>query len=122
MDGRKEFGSRGEDAAAAYLEDRGVRIRERNFRSRYGEIDLLGQDGKYLIVVEVKSRKKTTSGMPAESVDYRKIMKICRTFNQYRMRHRIPEDRPVRFDVIEVSPGNDGYECHWIKNAFDFIE
>ena len=122
MDGRKVPGSRGEHVATAYLEAQGVRILERNYRSRYGEIDLLGRDGTYLIAVEVKTRKTGTSGMPAEAVYYRKIVKICRTFNRYRMAHRISEDQPARFDVMEVIPDKDGYRCHWIKNAFEFIE
>ncbi len=122
MDSRKAAGRRGEIAAASFLRSRGVVILKANFRSRFGEIDLLGRDGEYLIAVEVKTRRYEGAGYPAESVDYRKQVRICRTFNYYRMVHHIPENMPVRMDVVEVTPQDGGYLCHWIKNAFEFIE
>ena len=122
MDHRRVTGTGGEEKAAAFLEARGVRVLERNYRSRYGEIDLLAKDGRYLIAVEVKTRRTAGSGTPAEAVGHRKIMRICRTFNRYRMEHRIPYTTPARFDVLEVKPGRAGDEFHWIKNAFEYIE
>ncbi len=119
MDRRKLTGTLGETAAVAYLTRHGVRILERNYRSRYGEIDLIGADGTGLIVVEVKARKGPDCGDPAEAVDYRKIRRICRTFNHYRMIHRLSDFTPVRFDVIEI---DREFGCHWIKNAFEFVE
>ena len=56
MDTRKQTGRKGEEAARSFLAGQGVEILERNFRSRFGEIDLIGRDGTYLIVVEVKTR------------------------------------------------------------------
>ena len=122
MDIRKSTGRRGEYAAASFLRSRGVAILKNNFRSRFGEIDLLARDGKYLIAVEVKTRRYEAAGHPAESVDFRKQVRICRTFNYYRMVYKIPEDMPVRMDVVEVIPQDGGYLCHWIKNAFEFVE
>ena len=57
--------------------------------------------------------------MPAEAVGPHKIRKICMAFNYYRMVRHLREDVPVRFDVIEV---DERYTCHWIKNAFEYLE
>ncbi len=113
----KADGRRGEEIAARFLQSQGCEILERNFRSKYGEIDILARDGAYLIVVEVKSRSGTKMGRPAEAVDYRKQQKIQKTFQYYRMRHQVSEFSPVRFDVIEIF---DARNCNWIKNAFLF--
>ena len=119
MDNRKQRGRDGETVAAAFLEKNGVRILYCNFRSPFGEIDIIGKDGKYIIVVEVKRRLHNRLGTPAEAVRYPKQHKICKTFDYFRMQYRIDSFCSVRFDVVEV----DGQmECHWIKNAFEYLE
>ena len=119
MDVRKKTGKLGETAAAAFLERQGGRILERNFRSRFGEIDLIGVDGPYLAVIEVKTRRDQGSGLGAEAVDLRKQQKICSTFNYYRMKRRLTDFVPVRFDVVEVDTDSN---CRWIKNAFEYMD
>ncbi len=57
---KREIGAAYEEAAAVFLEKKGVRILERNFRCRQGEIDLIGRDGEYLVFFEVKSGKMRT--------------------------------------------------------------
>ena len=64
---KRETGTRKEELAADFLTRRGVKILERNFRCRQGEIDLIGMDGQYLVFVEVKYRKTARNGMPAEA-------------------------------------------------------
>ena len=118
-DMRKKTGSLGESAAAAFLTGKGVHILQKNYRCRYGEIDLIGLDGSVYLVVEVKTRTSSARGEPAEAVDYRKQRKICLTFDFYRMKERLDDYTPVRFDIIEI----DRYgRCHWIKNAFEYHE
>ena len=65
---KRETGTRKEELAADFLTRRGVKILERNFRCRQGEIDLIGMDGQYLVFVEVKYRKTARNGMPAEGL------------------------------------------------------
>ena len=65
---KREVGAAYEEAAAVFLEKNGVRILERNFRCRQGEIDLIGRDGEYLVFFEVKYRKNADAGLPAEAV------------------------------------------------------
>lgn len=119
MDKRKVTGRLGETAAALFLEENGVSILEKNFRSRFGEIDLIGYDGESYLVIEVKTRVWRSSGSAAEAVDYHKQVKICRTFDYYRMKKRLNDFTPVRFDVVNV---DQGFSCTWIKNAFEYLE
>lgn len=109
-------GARKEEAACKYLEKQGVQIKERNFRCRQGEIDVIGYDGNYLVAFEVKYRKDVSMGSAAEAVGYGKQRKICSVFDYYRMIHRCPGNQPVRFDIIAM----DGDHIRWIKNAFPY--
>lgn len=114
---RATTGRLGETAAASFLESRGVRILSQNFRCRLGEIDLIGIDGRYLIIVEVKTRVAGRAGSGAAAVHFRKQERICAAFRYYCMCYQVPETVPVRFDVVEV----DGhFQCFWIKNAFEY--
>ena len=76
---KRKTGTDCEARAAAFLESRGVQILCRNYRTRYGEVDLIGLDGPYLIFVEVKYRSSGKMGSPLEAVDYRKRQKIMQT-------------------------------------------
>lgn len=118
MDHNIRFGTRGEEAAVEYLKSRGVKILLRNYRCRYGELDIVGRDREYYVIIEVKSRKKREQGHPSEAVNFRKQNRICRTFDHMRMKHHLPEHLPVRFDVIEV---DGSLRCTWIRNAFEYI-
>lgn len=114
----REIGTKKEEAACIYLEKNGVRIKERNFRSRYGEIDVIGYDGEYLVFFEVKYRKTASDkGSALEAVGIGKRKKICRVADYYRMIHRCPSDTPIRFDVIAI----DGDNIQWVKNAFGYL-
>ena len=116
---RRNLGSVAEEAAVLFLEEKGVRILERNFRSYHGEIDIIAMEEQCILVVEVKMRSSRECGVPAEAVNLRKQKRICYTFNYYRMKKQIAENTAVRFDVLEV---DRTFQCHWIKNAFEFQE
>lgn len=113
----REKGAQKEQEVCAYLLSKGIIIKERNFRCRQGEIDMIGYDGACLVFFEVKYRRSQSAGSAAEAVGYTKQRKICRTADYYRMTHHCGEDVPVRFDVIAI----DGEELRWIKNAFYYI-
>ncbi len=113
----REDGRQGEGIAMEFLVSRGVRILQKNFRCRHGEIDLIGWDGEYYIFIEVKTRASFTQGYPSEAVDQRKRRKICLTADYYRMKYGLDEFVPIRFDVVEV---NWHGQCRWMKNAFDY--
>ena len=101
------LGRRGEEAAARHLASRGLRILERGFRSRAGEIDIVAQDGETLVFVEVKSRSSLACGRPAEAVDSRKRRRLLNAASWYLLSRGGPE-RPCRFDVVEVVETPDG--------------
>lgn len=89
---------------------------EKNFRCRSGEIDLIAQEGKYLVFIEVKYRRNAGSGSSVSAVGREKQRIISRVAVFYMLTHGYREETPCRFDVV----GIDGKEVHWIKNAFDF--
>ena len=116
MQNRRQIGTEEEALAAEFLESRGYRIVERNFRCRLGEIDLIARDGSVLVFIEVKYRKTGAYGDPAEAVNYRKQQKICKTADYYRMLRRIPDNQSCRFDVVAIQ----GREIRVIRDAFSY--
>src|SRR2546425_8785272 len=83
MTGRSVLGEEGERAAARFLEARGYRILERNYRTRRGEIDLIAEDGRMLVFVEVKVRLDDRFGGPAAAITRAKQARIARLAQQY---------------------------------------
>lgn len=114
MNNKREIGTRKEELAAQYLGSQGVRILERNFRCRQGEIDLIGKEEDYLVFFEVKYRKTAKKGLPEEAVDARKQQKIRYTAQYYLYQHRYSEETSCRFDVISIL----GDTITWMKDAF----
>jgi len=109
-------GRRAEDQALAHLKERGLRLIERNYRCRLGEIDLIMEDDFGLIFVEVRYRASDRYGGALESIDGRKRARIMAAASQYLASRRI--DRRVRFDVVALSPSGDRLALQWIKDAF----
>ena len=94
---------------------RGCRSRKEIFAAKW-EIDLVAQDGRYLVFIEVKYRKNGKSGSPFSAVGREKQRIISKVAMFYLIAHGYRELPPCRFDVV----GIDGENIHWIKNAFDF--
>ena len=111
---KRRFGGQGEQDARAFLEKKGIRVLEMNFRRPTGEIDIVARQGKTLLFVEVKRRSSLRYGRPAEAVNRAKKAHILRTAMLY-LQEKDLTDAPVRFDVVEVLP--DG--IHHIEGAFD---
>lgn len=114
----QQVGREGEQAAAAYLESLGYRILARNVRYRAGEIDLVATENGFLVFVEVKTRRGSRFGSPAEAVTAEKQRRLVRLAGIY-LAHRGGNPPPCRFDVVAVEPGPDGkLRCRLIKGAF----
>ena len=113
---KRQTGTEYETLAVAYLEKQDVRIVERNFRNRFGEIDIIGYDGEYLVFFEVKYRRDERKGRPIEAVSPKKCHTICRVADYYRMKNGIGDFSPMRFDVIAIC----GDEIEWFRNAFAY--
>ena len=112
----RDYGRRAEALAAAYLRRSGVKILEQNFRSRFGEIDLIGLDVDDLVFIEVKARKTDACGYPGEALTIWKRKHICQTARFYCAKMNIPPNEPLRFDVVEIM----GDKIRHTKNAFEY--
>lgn len=107
------IGYKAEEKALFFLEERGLKVVERNFRCRFGEIDLIMQDNDVLVFVEVRKRKYPAFGSAAASVSRAKQQKLIRAARFYlHGSHRIPS---CRFDVLAF----DGDQCQWLKNVIE---
>jgi putative endonuclease len=118
-------GTAAEREAENYLLSRGLTLLQRNYRCKAGEIDLVMRDEQVCVFVEVRYRKHTKFGSPAETVDYFKQQKLRRTAQYFLQSQRLLDKVPCRFDVVSVThPGNtNGGEAmqltiDWIDNAF----
>ena len=116
---RNESGAFGEAYAAAYLEQHRCKIEARNFHSRFGEIDVIASNTKYLIFLEVKTRAADAMVRPLEAVTLSKQRKIIKTAQYYLL--RFPTQLQPRFDVMGIVCGADGrsvLHSTYLKNAF----
>ena len=111
----KTIGDKGENVALNYCLSKGYELVERNYRSRYGEIDIILKDDQYIIFAEVKTRKYDSIATPSEFVDNRKRKRILMTAAIYLDEN--PTDLQPRFDVIEIIYDTFIHINH-IENAF----
>ena len=97
-------GEAGEAAAASYLEKKDIKILQKNFRSRTGEVDIIALDGETLVFVEVKAWSKFGIDSLEYALNARKQHKIIETSKYFLALHRKYRYMAIRFDVIFVSP------------------
>lgn len=112
---------RGADAealAAAFLEKQGLRVIERNWRCRFGEIDLVLRDGNTLVFAEVRLRGNPHFGGAAASIDARKRRRLIASAQLYLTARPSLRNHPCRFDAVLMNDA-DGTGLEWIRNAFD---
>ena len=112
----RERGSEAESIALEYLKQQGLKLIDRNYRTRGGEIDLIMAQDDTVVFVEVRFRSASTYGSALESVDFRKQARITRCASHYLSTKRV--SAPVRFDVVAISPGLQKLDLHWIQDAF----
>ena len=116
--GLRGRGQHWERLAARRLEAEGYTIRDRNFRARAGEIDLIAEERGVLCFVEVKGRAGPGFGAPAEAVTLEKQRRIFRAAEEYVKRKRLGTPR-CRFDVVTVVAEGDSVEVAILRNAFE---
>jgi putative endonuclease len=109
-------GAQAEQWAAQHLQQQGLKPIVQNYRGRFGEIDLIMQDGASLVFIEVRLRRNQDFGGAAASIDTRKQQRIIRTAQQYLA--GLPHIPPCRFDVVLMDDAQ-GHNVQWLKNAFD---
>lgn len=121
---KKELGANGEEIAVRFLKNRGYRILERNYRTRLGEIDIIAEQGRDLVFIEVKTRSATRYGSPLESVTVPKQRKLSRVAQEY-VSKRDCRNRSARFDVVGIQAKksdagqHSDFKIELVQNAFD---
>jgi putative endonuclease len=93
----------GEAAAAVHLEEKGMKILERNFRSRTGEVDIIALDGEVLVFAEVKTWSACGIDALEHALDLKKQRKIIETSKYFLSLHREYRYMAIRFDVVFIS-------------------
>lgn len=109
----RERGNKAEDRAVELLLRKGLRIEERNFRTKLGELDIVARDGSTLVFVEVRSRQTNRFGSALDAVGWRKQRQVSRVATMYLARRR-PRFVTCRFDVIGIT----GDEIVHIQDAW----
>ncbi|MDO8581781.1 MAG: YraN family protein [bacterium] len=101
----RSFGDRGEALVCDYLKKKGYRIREKQWRSKVGEIDVIAEKGGVFVFVEVKTRQSNAFGYPEEAVTERKRQHLMRAAELYCQLKNI--EKPRRIDVVAVIIGGN---------------
>lgn len=112
-------GSVYEDLAATYVAKQGIKLVGKNYTTRAGEVDLIGQSGNTLIFFEVRYRQNSRHGSPLESITPAKQKKIIRAASHY-LQTTQQWHMDSRFDAIAISdhPDHGTPQIEWIKSAF----
>ena len=114
---KSTIGKNGEDFCEEYYRKKGYEIKERNYHSRYGEVDLIAQKGNIIAFVEVKTRSENSLSRPSEAVSKSKQKKLMLTAMKYMENESV--DVFSRFDVFEVWQKEGRiYKFNHIKSAF----
>ncbi len=117
MDLRKELGRTGEDIALNYLENKGWKLLHKNWRNKYGELDLIMHNQDKIIFIEVRTKKSLQYGTGTESVNktkQQKIRKLAMMFLQDKKYY----NHAIRFDVVSIYFANDKINIQHVEEAF----
>jgi putative endonuclease len=118
------IGNDAEKAVEKMLQDAGLKILERNYRCKMGEIDIVAKESvakevsgkaETIVFVEVRQRSHRGFGSGFDSVDYRKQKKLVRTASLFLQERKFFDQYPCRFDIVSVRSLTD---MQWIKDAF----
>ena len=112
---RKEIGKSAEDLALKEIKKQGLKVLERNFKTKFGEIDILAEDKEAVVIVEVKAKTQEQYGDPKEAVDWKKKRKLWQLGKFLEMKY---PGRSIRIDVVAIKFLEDKLPIiEYIKNA-----
>ena len=111
-------GRKAEDVACAHLLQAGLALTTRNYRSPFGEIDLVMQERDTLVFVEVRYRSSDDFGTPAETVDARKQARLRATAEHYLQNTPRASKKACRFDIVALTGNGEGGDFRWLQNVF----
>ena len=117
-----QLGERGEALAWNFLRKQGYTILEKNYRTRFGEIDVVAKKKGTLVFLEVKTRRNHQFGLPEEAVDWRKRRKMAQVAQAFLQSKRM-ENQAARFDVLSVTwDGSREPDFFLVEDAFALEE
>ena len=102
MNNKQCLGRLGEDISVIFLEENGYRVLERNYRCRYGEIDIIAVKDKTVVFIEVKTRRSINYGYPVEAITKIKMKHMYNSSTYYLLNSNLSSDMDVRIDAVEV--------------------
>jgi len=111
-------GRKAEELASARLQRQGLRLAARNYRSPFGEIDLVMQEHDTLVFVEVRYRSNTAFGAPAETVDGRKQARLRATAEHYLQHTPRASKKACRFDIVAITGDGEDGNFRWLRDVF----
>jgi putative endonuclease len=112
-------GQRAEQLACRYLQAQGLHLVQRNYRCRLGEIDLVMEDCRSLVFVEVRCRRNGRFGSAIDSITSTKQARLIAAAQHYLQQTRGAQSRPCRFDVVGITPEQEGVNSIiWLRDAF----
>lgn len=111
-------GNQAEKRACKYLSQQGLKLVQKNYRTKAGEIDLIMRDNKCWVFVEVKFRTRHDWANATEMVTHQKQQKIIKAAKQYLQQHKIYDLVDCRFDVLAIDVDPNQTEVNWIPHAF----
>ena len=117
-----QLGAYGEGVALDFLKEQGFKIRERNFKTKLGEIDIVAEESGTICFIEVKTRKSFAQGDPVEAISKNKQFKLSQMALNYLMEKKL-DNKDARFDVVSIMIDTQGRKrIEIIKNAFDLSD
>jgi putative endonuclease len=117
---KQQAGDYAEQSACEFLEKNNLRLVQRNYLCRVGEIDLIMRDQETMVFVEVRYRTNPEFGTALESVTYQKQQRLIRAAQHYLQTHGLAEKIPCRFDVVALQSHRiEPIAMEWVKNAFE---
>lgn len=114
----QEYGRDSEALAVAFLKQKGYKVLATNYRLKMGEIDVVAQDGRTIVFVEIKARRSKRYGHPKQALDFRKRRKLSRMAQAY-LKTAGRSGASARFDVVAIIATPSGPEIELIRNAFE---
>ncbi len=116
---RRSRGRKAEDIACEFIKKHGLKIIKKNFRSRFGEIDIIALDKNTLVFLEVRSVSSLKFGFPEESITSSKKKRLVSTAQVFIKNNETLKKYGCRFDFIGIIWKTDKPEIKWTKNIFE---
>ncbi len=114
---KNEIGKAGEEIALDFFKNKGYRIMEKNYKTVFGEIDIIAKDKDTIVFIEVKTRTDISFGYPFEAVNPKKRKKIKNVALSYMKRFK--KELPSRFDVLSINFEEGRNKIEHFKDAFE---